>query len=740
MPIFRFLLFLSLLHSSLVSCQRSSNSSWLTLKGGAPVVIAKGGFSGVFPDSSPNAYQFASITTPNAIFWCDVQLTKDGIGICAPDIKLDNCTDISSVYNDKKTYSVNGVPVDGWFSVDYDLKDLQQNVFLIQGIYSRSPRFDTGPNTICTVEEVIAQVQPRRPAYWLNIQHDMFFSQFNLSMRSYVISVSKSIVVNYISSPEVGFLRSIVARFKGSPTKFVFRFLGADITEPSTNQTYGSLLKNLTFIKTFASGILVPKNYIWPLDNGYLLPHTSVVLDAHREGLEVFASGFANDGPFGYNFSYDPLAESLAFIDNGDFSVDGILSDFPITPSGAIGGKPVIISHNGASGFYPGSTDLAYQKAVADGADYIDCSVQMTNDGVLVCLNDINLVDGTNVVQSPFNSRIVKFPEISGASGIFTFNLTWEEIQTLKPAISNPFLDYNLQRNPAYADAGKFMTFSDFLAFARKQQVAGILISIEHAAFLVEQGLPVIDEVLKALSNASYDNQTAPDVMIRSTDSSVLENIKQQSKYKCVYKVDESIQDALNSSIEEIKRFADHVSIDRDSVFPLNLNFLTIATNIIPKLKAFNLTVHVYLFRNEFVSQAWDYFSDATVEINSFFQSAGLDGIITDFPETASRYRRTPCLEMGNNAPTYMSIIPPGGLLTAMTRQSLPPTQAPLPVLTDSDINEPPLPSISRKVPTSGGGSSTLSPTSSPPPSGQSRPCACVIMSMAMLLASLLLI
>lgn len=156
-------------------------------------------------------------------------------------------------------------------------------------------------------------------------------------MRSFVLSVSKSVVASYISSPEVAFLRSIATHFNPRKTKLVFRFLGQDEIEPSTNQTYGSLLKNLTVIKTFASGILVPKAYIWPVDRSlYLQPHTSVVVDAHKEGLEVFASDFANDVPLSYDYSYDPISECLSFIDNGKFSVDGVLTDFPITPSTAI--------------------------------------------------------------------------------------------------------------------------------------------------------------------------------------------------------------------------------------------------------------------------------------------------------------------------------------------------------------------------------------------------------------------
>lgn len=95
-------------------------------------------------------------------------------------------------------------------------------------------------------------------------------------------------------------------------------------------------------------------------------------------------------------------------------------------------GKLEIISHNGASGDYPGSTDLAYQKAVDDGADVIDCSVQMTADGLPVCLNSVDLLDGTNVAQTSFRTRLIKIPEIQNTAGIFSFNLSWDDIKNLK--------------------------------------------------------------------------------------------------------------------------------------------------------------------------------------------------------------------------------------------------------------------------------------------------------------------
>ncbi|XP_010252665.1 PREDICTED: glycerophosphodiester phosphodiesterase GDPDL3-like [Nelumbo nucifera] len=745
MPVSRSLFLLFLLHLAvLVVARRSIASSekitspWQTLSGNAPLVIAKGGFSGIFPDSSYHAYALALITSlPNVVLWCDVQLTKDGDGICFPYLNLGNSSSISYVFNDTKMYRVNGQLMEGFFSVDFTLDDLT-NVYLTQGIYSRANKFDGNMFKILTVEDVAKQLKP--PGLWLNIQHDAFFTQHNLSMRSFVLSVSRRVIVSYISSPEVAFLRSITARFKQSTTKLVFRFLRADDIEPTTNQTYDSILKNLTFVKTFASAILVPKNYIWPVNTDlYLQPHTSVVLNAHREGLEVFASDFANDVPLSYNYSYDPIKECLSFIDNGKFSVDGILSDFPITPSEAIdcfahlstnssGKAPLVISHNGASGIYPSSTDIAYKQAFDDGADVIDCAVQMTQDGVSICLGSINLMDGTNVVQTDFNSRSTTIRQIQPIPGIFTFNLTWEEIKTLKPVISNPSRDFALYRNPAYKYAGSIFSLKDFLAFAKDKPLS-VLISIENAAYLAESlGLSVTNAVIDALNQSGYNNQTNQKVMIQSSNRSVLIKFKEKTNYQLVYKIDEDIRDADDSSIKDIKQFAHSVAITKESVFPTNQLFLTGATNIVSKLQSSNLTVYVYLFRNEFVSQAWDFFSDPVVEINSFVMGAGIDGIITDFPGTATAYRNNKCLKMGKNKPYYMNPVEPGALMQVITAEFLPPAESPNPVLTESDVAEPPLASITKNITTTGNGT-VASPETSPKSSGHLQSTACVFLS-----------
>lgn len=164
--------------------------------------------------------------------------------------------------------------------------------------------------------------------------------------------------------------------------------------------------------------------------------------------------------------------------------------------------------------------------------------------------------------------------------------------------------------------------------------------SYQNAAYLADkQGLSVIDAVIGALSKAGYDKPGSQKVYIQSTNSSVLLKFKEKTSYELVYKIDETIGDAANAAVEDIKSFASSVVVNKDSVIPNNNLFLTAYTNIVPKLKNANLSVFVETFSNEFVSQAWDFFSDATVEINTYITGAQIDGIITDFPKTADRYR-----------------------------------------------------------------------------------------------------
>ncbi|KAK7816655.1 protein suppressor of npr1-1 constitutive 4 [Quercus suber] len=129
-------------------------------------------------------------------------------------------------------------------------------------------------------------------------------------------------------------LRSI--NFQGYIPEELYSLTSLQILDLSHNKLFGSmprcvhnfsamatnlwsLLKNLKFVKTFASVNLVLKAYLWHVDETDYLP-------GHEEELE----DFANDVPLSVSYSYDPVTQFLNYIDNGNFSINGVLADIPL--------------------------------------------------------------------------------------------------------------------------------------------------------------------------------------------------------------------------------------------------------------------------------------------------------------------------------------------------------------------------------------------------------------------------
>ena len=55
---------------------------------------------------------------------------------------------------------------------------------------------------------------------------------------------------------------------------------------------------------------------------------------------------------------------------------------------GALAGHPFVVAHRGASGERPEHTRTAYELALQEGADGVECDVRLTRDGHLVCVHD----------------------------------------------------------------------------------------------------------------------------------------------------------------------------------------------------------------------------------------------------------------------------------------------------------------------------------------------------------------
>ncbi len=61
--------------------------------------------------------------------------------------------------------------------------------------------------------------------------------------------------------------------------------------------------------------------------------------------------------------------------------------------------KKILVAHRGASAYTPEHTLEAYRLAIEQRADYVEQDLQITKDGVLVCLHDLTLERTTDVEE-----------------------------------------------------------------------------------------------------------------------------------------------------------------------------------------------------------------------------------------------------------------------------------------------------------------------------------------------------
>ncbi|XP_060194695.1 glycerophosphodiester phosphodiesterase GDPDL6-like isoform X2 [Lycium barbarum] len=692
--------------------------TWLTLHGDEPVVVANGGFSGLYPPQSDLAFsQSIVFGKGGTVLLCDLHMSRDGQSFCLSQLNLQNTTTAADAFpNRRKTYIVNGKELQGWFALDFTSDEMLSKLIVTQSIFSRTDLFDFSspyPTELFLEEN-------RNAVVWINAEYATFYNQHKLSLVDDIkklLEIKKDI--SYISSPEIDFLKSVGPIVRGLKTKLIFKFpTDRNAVETTTNEPYASLLTKLPMIKTFAAGIVVPREYIWPVNKArYLEPSTNLVAEAHKQGLEVFAYGFANDNLLPYNYSYDPQREYLQFVDNSKFAVDGVVTDFATSASMAIaclaGSRnasrkvpTLIISANGANGDYPGSTDLAYQKAVDDGADIIDCSVQMTKDAVAFCLPSVDLIP-TTTASGPFMSRAAKVDAIQSSMGIFSFDFTWDEIQSLKPQMFSEF-NGDLARDPARKNVGKFVTLSDFLEFAKEKAVPGVLINIENAAYLAaNKGLDIVGVVTTALSNATLDKQSTQKVLIMSGESSVLDKFKDIPAYQKVLHIKKQVEFVTNETALEIKKHADAVFLHKHSLYTqfrgegFSLNF----TNLIECMHWANISVYAGTVLNEFQDIYMDYSSDPYMLIHNLIYY-GADGIITQYPSTANAYSRNLCT--GDPMAYRIQDINPGDIITfALDPKEVAEYKPPPPVhLETKDFVTPPLPPVAVIAKDDGGSAS----------------------------------
>jgi glycerophosphoryl diester phosphodiesterase len=322
---------------------------------------------------------------------------------------------------------------------------------------------------------------------------------------------------------------------------------------------------------------------------------------------------------------------------------------------------PIIIAHRGASGYRPEHTLAAYELAIALGADYIEPDLVSTKDGVLIARHENEISETTNVAShAEFAHRqTTKIIDGESKTGWFTEDFTLAEVKTLRAKERIPQLRRHsppqASQNTAYDGLLEIPTLQEIIDLVKSKsaeinRAIGIYPETKHPTYFKSIGLALEEPLLKTLTANGYQGANAP-VFIQSFEVSNLQDLSTKTDlllvqllnnsgkpYDFIVSGDErTYADLVTvSGLEEIAKYAQAVGVHKNLLVPRDSNGKLLSpTSLIIDAHAVGLLVHVWTFRNEDCFLPLDFQGNPQGEYELFF-SLGVDGVFSDYPDTAA--------------------------------------------------------------------------------------------------------
>lgn len=293
--------------------------------------------------------------------------------------------------------------------------------------------------------------------------------------------------------------------------------------------------------------------------------------------------------------------------------------------------KPLVFGHRGASGYRPENTIEAFELAIAQGADGVECDLVPTKDGQLIIRHE-NWLNGTTNVAS---LAMFQGNESTGYSdgltetGWFSEDYNLAELSELRAIERVP----DTRPGSAKFD-GQFLipTIDDLLACSFMNEKT-LVIEIKHGMYFMENGINMA-EILASKLDSSDWKERGISIVIETFDEKMLEYLKQacgpDKKYVFLTELDRLPQGSTRVSSEYLESIAarfDGISVDLALAFDLDLSGNhTIDNGLIDEAKAAGLMIYGWTLRAE----------DAKATVDEYFgkiAESGLQGIFVDQPD-----------------------------------------------------------------------------------------------------------
>jgi len=303
------------------------------------------------------------------------------------------------------------------------------------------------------------------------------------------------------------------------------------------------------------------------------------------------------------------------------------------------GAPPLVIAHRGASGYRPEHTLAAYELAIEQGADFIEPDLVVTRDGALIARHENELSLTTNVASHPQFATRRRAQTIDGRSvtGWFSEDFLLSEIRSLR---ATERFARERPRNAQFDGQFGIATLEDVVALvARTNQAGGRRVGLypelKYAAHFASIGLAPEKRLADALKKA--DGHGPLPMFVQSFELQALRRFAEFSDAPRVMLL------AKAPTAAELRALATQVQgigVAKGLVYPRDAEgAIGAATPLVGDAHALGLAVHGWTFRNE------DTFLPANLrgrpqrELEMFF-AAGVDGVFTDFPDSAVAQRR----------------------------------------------------------------------------------------------------
>lgn len=291
------------------------------------------------------------------------------------------------------------------------------------------------------------------------------------------------------------------------------------------------------------------------------------------------------------------------------------------TATPAVAARPVNIAHRGASAYAPEHTLPAYALAIEMGADYVEQDLQLTQDGVLICMHDTTL-DRTTNVEEVFPDRSTEVEWRGNQRQVWRVSdFTLEEIKTL---------DAGSWFDVEFADT-RVPTFQEAIDLVKGQ--AGLYPETKSPEEYEALGLTMEDELARVLAANGLDTadeQVETPIFVQSFSPPSLKRMYALTgnTYELVQLISGGQAETLltDDGLRDVAGYADGIgpAVQLISDEPAR----AIAA------RALGLEIHPYTVR---ASRLPDGFSDTTIYMRHLFDDLGVTGVFTDNPDLFPR-------------------------------------------------------------------------------------------------------